>query len=57
MEKWAKVVNRVKNRLPFGIVAANNHYAGSGPDTANGFRKMVGLEPVIWEEVKQSRLG
>ena len=56
MDRWAKAVNRVKNRLSFGIVAANNHYAGFGPATANVFRKMVGLPPVIWEEMKQTTL-
>lgn len=55
MQKWANVVKDAKNRVKFGIVAANNHYAGFGPATANGFRQMIGLEPVIWDEMKQSR--
>jgi uncharacterized protein YecE (DUF72 family) len=49
MEKWAKAVNRVKDRLSFGIVPANNHYAGFGPVAANDFRRMVGLPEVVWE--------
>jgi uncharacterized protein YecE (DUF72 family) len=56
MEKWARAVNRVKDRLSFGVVAANNHYAGFGPATANSFRKMVGLTEVLWEEMRQSTL-
>lgn len=56
MEKWAKVVNRVKHRLSFGVVAANNHYTGFGPATANNFRKLMGEETAVWEEMKQSRL-
>lgn len=55
MEYWARIINRVKHRLSFGIVPANNHYAGFGPATANTFRKMIGLEPVVWEEMKQAR--
>lgn len=55
MQKWAKEVKKVKDKISLGIIAANNHYAGFGPHTANGFRRMVGLEPVEWEE-KQSRL-
>jgi uncharacterized protein YecE (DUF72 family) len=39
-----------------GFVAANNHYAGFGPATANGFRRMVGMSEVAWEEMKQGRL-
>jgi hypothetical protein len=39
----------------FAVIAANNHYAGFGPATANSFRKMVGLKEVEWEEMKQER--
>ena len=34
----------------FSIVAANNHYAGFGPDTVNIFRQLVGLEEVRWRD-------
>jgi hypothetical protein len=40
----------------YAIVAANNHYAGFGPATANSFRKMLGLKEAVWEEMKQKRL-
>jgi hypothetical protein len=46
----------VKDKASFAIVAANNHYAGFGPATANSFRKMVGLKEVEWEEMKQKTL-
>ena len=36
------------SRVRFSIVAANNHYAGFGPDTVNIFRQLVGLEEVRW---------
>jgi hypothetical protein len=29
-------------------VAANNHYAGYGPETSNIFREMLGLPRVTW---------
>ena len=32
------------------MIAANNHYAGFGPGTANMFRKMVGLSELSWED-------
>jgi uncharacterized protein YecE (DUF72 family) len=58
MQKWAKVIKETskqdKNRII--IIPANNHYAGYGPMTANGFRKMVGLKEAAWEEMKQARL-
>ena len=58
MRKW---VNRIKmaerncdvqdnKRLSLAIVAANNHYAGFGPVSANIFRKMVGLTEVAWDQ-------
>ena len=56
MERWAKTMNSAKKQVAFGIVAANNHYAGFGPATANGFRKMIGLDQGQWEEMKQGRL-
>jgi uncharacterized protein YecE (DUF72 family) len=34
--------------VKLAIVAANNHYAGFGPGTVNIFRKLLGLEEVIW---------
>jgi hypothetical protein len=37
-------------------MAANNHYAGFGPVTANSFRKILGLREVVWDELEQKRL-
>jgi hypothetical protein len=36
-----------RQKLNLTIVAANNHYAGFGPGTANIFRKMVGVPEAI----------
>jgi hypothetical protein len=47
MKKWARFLKRARyvqeqrDRLNLAIVAANNHYAGFGPGTANTFRKML----------------
>jgi uncharacterized protein YecE (DUF72 family) len=56
LKRWSNEVNRLKDNVKFAIVAANNHYAGFGPATANSFRKMVGLKEVEWEEMKQKGL-
>jgi hypothetical protein len=45
MKKWARFLKRVReekqrDRVNLAIVAANNHYAGFGPGTANTFRKI-----------------
>lgn len=56
-KETAHWVNEVKQaNVPLAIVAANNHYAGSGPDTSNGFRKMIGLQELDWNEKDQARL-
>ena len=56
MKKWDRNLRRtgeVKNEKPnLAIVAANNHYAGFGPGTANMFRKMIGLEEATWKDKK-----
>ena len=56
MKKWARNLRRVteteKNKVNLAIVAANNHYAGFGPGTANMFRKILGLEEVTWKDKK-----
>jgi uncharacterized protein YecE (DUF72 family) len=53
---WSDAVCRVKDKAKFAVVAANNHYAGFGPATANSFRKMLGLKEVVSEEMKQDTL-
>ena len=56
MSKWSEEVKSLKDKSKFAIMAANNHYAGFGPATANTFRKMVGLKEVMWEEMKQKKI-
>ena len=51
MEKWAENVKTVQDeRIKLAIIAANNHYAGFGPGTANMFRNMIGLPKAKWEK-------
>lgn len=40
--------------VKLAIVAANNHYAGFGPATANIFRQLLGLEEVEWGDEYRS---
>ena len=61
MNKWAGEINKVENgnvrgknkEVSLAMIAANNHYAGFGPGTANMFRKMVGLSELSWEDQQQ----
>jgi uncharacterized protein YecE (DUF72 family) len=51
MQKWAENIKTVQDeRIKLAIVAANNHYAGFGPGTANMFRNMLGLPEAKWED-------
>lgn len=56
LKTWSDSLRSIKNIAKFAIVAANNHYAGFGPSTANSFRKMFGLKEAVWEEMKRNRL-
>ena len=61
LKKWARFVKRARDeeqrdRLNLAIVAANNHYAGFGPGTANTFRKMLDLSEVTWNDVKMPQV-
>jgi uncharacterized protein YecE (DUF72 family) len=56
LQRWSKEVIKLKDKARIAVVAANNHYAGFGPATANSFRKMRGLKEVLGEEMKQEKL-
>jgi uncharacterized protein YecE (DUF72 family) len=56
LKMWSDSLDRLKEKSKLAIVAANNHYAGFGPATANSFRKMAGLKEAVWEKTKQKRL-
>ena len=58
MNRWANEIKNVesgkergkRNEVNLAMIAANNHYAGFGPGTANLFRKMVGLSELSWDD-------
>jgi uncharacterized protein YecE (DUF72 family) len=61
MKRWSNKLKRVIKEqkgargrsINLAIVSANNHYAGFGPETANIFKKMVGLRPINWQEANK----
>jgi hypothetical protein len=61
MKRWAEEIKQVEDgkergkrkEVNLAMIAANNHYAGFGPGTANLFRKMVGLQELSWEIQQQ----
>ena len=55
MKKWARFLKKAREehrKINLAIVAANNHYAGCGPGTANTFRKMLDLSEVTCNGVE-----
>jgi uncharacterized protein YecE (DUF72 family) len=58
MKSWATVVNKLAKdkKIKNAFISTSNHYAGFAPATANAFRKLVGLKPAMWEEMKQATL-
>jgi uncharacterized protein YecE (DUF72 family) len=56
MSGWANKLKEIQEHehdVKTAMVAANNHYAGYGPETSNIFREMLGLERVTWGEEKE----
>jgi uncharacterized protein YecE (DUF72 family) len=61
MKQWADEIKQVESgkergrnkEVNLAMIAANNHYAGFGPGTANLFRKMVDLPELSWENRNQ----
>jgi uncharacterized protein YecE (DUF72 family) len=58
MKAWAAAINKLSKdkKIKNGFVPTSNHYAGFAAATANMFRKLVGLKPAVWEEMKQTTL-
>ena len=51
MQKWADNIKNIQDeRVNLAIIAANNHYTGFGPGTANIFRNMMELPDAKWQE-------
>jgi uncharacterized protein YecE (DUF72 family) len=57
MQKWADTMKNLREdgRVKLSIIAANNHYAGFGPGTANIFRNMLGLADARWEDKEEEK--
>jgi uncharacterized protein YecE (DUF72 family) len=56
MSGWANKLKEVQEHdhdVKAAMVAANNHYAGFGPETSNMFREMLGLDAVEWRIEKE----
>lgn len=53
-DKVKQITENVADKVELAIVAANNHYAGFGPGTANVFRRLLGLSEATWKDKEVS---
>jgi uncharacterized protein YecE (DUF72 family) len=48
MKRWAQIIQEKENDFEDGYVFFNNHFAGFGPESANEFRRLLGLIELDW---------
>ena len=58
MKRWASVVKEASGKFESGYIFFNNHFAGFSPESANEFRRLLGLIEMDWnvEEGSQQTL-
>lgn len=49
LKRWAASVKENAGKFESGYVFFNNHFAGFSPDSANEFRRLLGLMELDWE--------
>ncbi len=49
MERWASVVQETAGKFESGYIFFNNHFAGFSPESANEFRRLLGLMELEWK--------
>jgi len=56
LKAWAERLERIRDRVSFAIVLANNHYEGFGPATASKLMALLGLEVPAWQTKDQKHI-
>jgi len=49
MKRWASAVKENSGKFESGYVFFNNHFAGFSPESANEFRRLLGLMELDWK--------
>ena len=49
MKRWAEAVKESSGKFESGYVFFNNHFAGFSPESANEFRRLLGLMELDWK--------
>jgi uncharacterized protein YecE (DUF72 family) len=50
MKRWAKNLQDKSDSLEDAFVFFNNHFAGFSPESANEFRRLLGMMEVDWKQ-------
>jgi len=54
MERWVTELKEKRASIRDGFVFFNNHFAGFGPESANEFRRLLGMIAVDWSKGQES---
>jgi uncharacterized protein YecE (DUF72 family) len=49
LKRWAGVIKEQAGKFESGYVFFNNHFAGFSPESANEFRRLLGLMDIDWK--------
>ena len=49
MKRWAKAVKDSASKFESGYIFFNNHFAGFSPESANEFRRLLGMMELDWK--------
>jgi uncharacterized protein YecE (DUF72 family) len=50
MKNWASVIKAKSGKFESGYIFFNNHFAGFSPESANEFRRLLGLMELSWDQ-------
>ncbi|MDA4128407.1 MAG: DUF72 domain-containing protein [Thaumarchaeota archaeon] len=57
MKRWAERMEMKSDSFDTGFVFFNNHFAGFGPESANEFRRLLGMMESDWKQPPQAGQG
>ena len=49
MKRWSSIIQDKADDFDRGFIFFNNHFAGFSPDSANEFRRLLGLMELEWK--------
>ena len=49
MKRWATAVMERSSKFEDGYIFFNNHFAGFSPESANEFRRLLGMMELDWK--------